>query len=174
VQHNAFVLDYARRQWVIFRVDERGVLPVRPSPADVRAELRFLMQPGELPTVDALLGSLPLITDVDSGDGGTLYASVATHALLRQQGLLAPEGELWQMRGLSMGGVAFGSTVVRWVEAGGPEDVRPAGQADQLRLGARFLAANPCLWNFPAQTLTFLRPEAVFLRDLPVAQAVKP
>lgn len=174
VQRDAFVLDYARRQWVVLRVDERGSLPVALSAADVLAQLRFLIGPGGLPTVTALLGGLPIRTDLDTGDGGTLYATTATLDQLRQKGQLAPEGALWQLRGLSMGDAVFGSTLVRWVEAGGPEDFRSAGKADQLRLGASFLAAHPCLWNFPAKTLTFLKPEAAFLRELPAAVAARP
>lgn len=86
-----------------------------------------------------------------------------TCEMLGKQHLLEPDGERWRLHGLSIGGVVFKPSSVRVVEAGGTQDFRTVGQADQLRLGASFLSSNPCLWNFPTETLTFLKPGAAFL-----------
>jgi len=167
IENDAFLLDYARRKWVVLKVGKDGSLPVAsPRASDVMVSVRFMIWPGEQPTLAASLGALPIITDFDTGDSGTLYATAATREKLRKQHLLKPDGENWRLHGLNIGGVVFKPTTVHVVEAGGAQDVRKSGQADQLRLGARFLADNPCLWNFPAKTLTFLKPDAAFLIDL--------
>ncbi len=169
VENNAFLLDYARSNLVIFRVNKEGTLPIAPPQAsDVVAAVHFLIWPDEQPTIAASLGTLPIVTDFDTGDSGTLYATPVLRKRLSEQNLLEPDGERWWLHGLAIGGVIFSPIKVRIVEAGGPQDFRKAGQADQLRLGASFLSTNPCLWNFPAKTLTFLKPEAAFLYDLSV------
>lgn len=170
IEKDAFLLDYARRKLVIFKVSKDGTLPMAsPQDSDVVAAVRFLIWPGEQPTIAAALGTLPIVTDFDTGDSGTLYATAATRARLTDQRLLEPDGERWRLHGLAIGGVIFNPTTVRLVEAGGPQDFRTAGQADQLRLGASFLSTHPCLWNFPAKTLTVLKPEAAFLNDLAIS-----
>jgi len=167
IEKDAFLLDYARRKLVVLKADKDGSLPVAsPHTSDVTVSVRFMIWPGEQPTLAASLGALPIITDFDTGDGGTLYVTAATREKLVNQHLLVPDGEKWHLHGLNIGGVVFKPTTVRVVEAGGTQDFRKTGQADQLRLGASFLSANPCLWNFPAKTLTFLKPDAVFLNDL--------
>lgn len=167
LEQAAFVLDYARRRWVILRTDPGGALTVAaPQAADVVVALPFLIWPGALPTLAASVGPWPIVTDIDTGDGGTLYLTAPMRERLVAQGLLLPDGDRWRLQGLSLGGVRFDATPVQLVEAGGPQDFRSAGQPDQLRLGSRFLSAHPCLWNFPARTLTFLRPHAGFLAEL--------
>ena len=167
VEGDAFVLDYARRILVVLKAGKDGSLPVAsPKASDVAATVRFLIWPGEQPTIAASLGSLPIVTDFDTGDSGTLYVTAASQEMLRKQKILVPRGGRWRLHGLTVGGVVFNPTTVRVVEAGGSRDFRTAGPADQLRLGASFLAANPCLWNFPARTLTFLKPDAAFLSNL--------
>lgn len=174
IENNAFVLDYARRKLVVLKVTQEGALPVAaPQASDVLVAVRFLIWPGEQPTIAASLGALPIVTDFDTGDGGTLYATAATHAMLRKQKLLEPDGKQWRLHGLTVGGVVFTPTTVRFVEAGGSQDFRSTGHADQLRLGASFLSIHPCLWNFPARTLTFLKPEAAFLSELAVSGNLK-
>lgn len=170
IEDDAFLLDYARRTLVVLRASKDGSLAVAsPQASDVVVSVRFMIWPGEQPTIATSLGTLPIVTDFDTGDGGTLYATPATHAKLRKQRLLEPDGERWRLHGLSIGGVNFNPTTVRVVEAGGNQDFRTTGQADQLRLGSIFLLANPCLWNFSAKTLTFLKPDATFLNDLAIS-----
>lgn len=170
IEKDAFLLDYARRKLVVLKAGKDGSLPVAsPHASDVAVSVRFMIWPGEQPTLAASIGALPIVTDFDTGDSGTLYVTAATREKLRTQHLLEPDGETWRLHGLTIGGVVFKPTTVRVVEAGGTQDFRTTGQADQLRLGADFLSANPCLWNFPAKTLTFLKPEAAFLNDLAIS-----
>jgi len=167
IEKDAFLLDYARLRLVVLKAGKDGSLPVAsPRASDVMVSVRFMIWPDEQPTLAASLGTLPVITDFDTGDSGTLYATAATREELRKQRLLEPDGDKWRLHGVNIGGVVFKPTTVSVVEAGGTQDFRKAGQGDQLRLGASFLSANPCLWNFPAKTLTFLKPDAVFLTDL--------
>ena len=171
VKDLAFVLDYARRRWTVLRVAADGTLPVAgPAADEVRVSVPFLVVSGGLPTVAAAVSPWPVLTDFDTGDSGTLYLSPQLRAALLAQGLLkSAPGQGWLLHGLQLGGQAFDATPVRLVQAGGAEDFRSSGQADQLRLGARFLASNPCLWNMPAKTLTFLAPQARFLKDVVAA-----
>jgi hypothetical protein len=172
VEPLAFVLDHTRRHWVVMRPGADRSLPVAPPQhADIVVSVPFLIWPGEQPTIAASLGGWPVITDFDTGDGGTLYLTATTRERLAAQGLLMPEGDHWRLHGLTIGSVRFDPTPVRVVDAGSAQDVRTTGHADQLRLGAQFLAAHPCLWNFPAKTLTFLAPDAPFLRKLAAAAA---
>jgi hypothetical protein len=164
---DAFVLDPVRQRLVLLRVAPGGELAIAPpAPRDVRVTVPFFLWPGEQPTVAGALGPVPLLIDLDTGDEGTLYLTAATKQQLQRQRLLQPRGASWQVAGLRIGGVAFAPLTVRLVDAGGSDDHRKAGRADQLRLGAHFLAQQPCLWNFPARTLTFLKPQAAFLADL--------
>ena len=170
VADDAFLLDYRHRRLLVLQAGEDGALAVAsPGAPDVVVSVPFMLLPGEQPTIAASVGTLPFVTDFDTGDSGTLYASAATRDRLRGQGLLEPDGDRWRLGGLAIDGVGFAPTLVRLVIAGSPQDVRKTGHIDQLRLGARFLSANPCLWNFPARTLTFLKPDAAFLDALATA-----
>jgi hypothetical protein len=171
LESDAFVLDYERRLVSIIRVNvDRQLAIAQPPTREVRLTTPFFIWPGEQPTVVGALGSSPLLIDFDTGDEGTLYLTAATKARLQRQQLLRPQGEGWVLAGLRIGGVRFEPVAVRVVDADGPQDFRHAGRADQLRLGASFLADHPCLWNFPAKTLTFLRPGSGFLRGLAAAR----
>lgn len=173
LEGEAFVLDYARHRVSVIRVTpDRQLAIAPPSPDDIRLTTPFFIWPGEQPTVAGALGAVPLLIDFDTGDEGTVYLTAATKARLQRQQLLRPRGSAWRLAGLTIGGVAFAPVTVRVVDANGPQDFRQAGRADQLRLGAGFLASQPCLWNFPAKTLTFLKPGAAFLAGL--AQAQRP
>lgn len=169
VERQAFVLDYGRHRLTLLKVGTNGALPLlAPLASEVKVELRFRASPGELPTVAAALGSLPMLTDFDTGDSGTLYLSPATREKLVATGVLEAQGERWRLRGLTLGGVAFDDPVVSLGEAGSAQDLhrKRIGQPDQLRLGAAFLAQYPSLWNFPARTLTFFQLGAAFLGTL--------
>lgn len=167
IENDAVLLDYARRRLLVFQVGKDGSLPVAaPAGEDVLASVPFLIWPGEQPTFAATVGAWPVIVDLDTGDGGTLYLAAITRERLRSQQLLQSEGGRWRLHGMTIGGMAFKPTPVRLVEAGGADDLRAAGRADQLRLGSHFLAENPCLLNFHAKTLTFLKPDATILETL--------
>ena len=164
VDGGAFTLDYGRQVLTILRSDAAGVLAVPPpAGADVLARLTFAQMPGEMPTAGAFVGSLPVVLDFDTGDSGTLYLREQTRARLEAELLLTITGEAGILSGVTFGGATFDSITVRLVEAGGPKDKRPWPGSDALRLGADFLSDHPSLWNFPAGTITFLRPEALFL-----------
>lgn len=170
IEKDAFLLDYTRRKLVVLKAGKDGSLPVAPPrAADIAVSVPFTIWPGEQPTIAASLGALPIITDFDTGDIGTLYVTATTREQLRKQRLLVPDGEKWSLHGLNIGGVVFKPSTVHLIEAGGEQDFRTTGHADQLRLGARFLAGNHCLWNFPARTLTFLKPDAAFLNELAIS-----
>ena len=77
--------------------------------------------------------------------------------------LLMAEGDTTRLTNVTFGGARFDGLAVRLVEAGGPQDKRPWPGSDALRLGADFLSRHPSLWNFPARTITVLRPDAEFL-----------
>jgi hypothetical protein len=164
VQGGAFVLDYQRGVLTVLGSDATGALGVPPPAAsDVVAHLTFALVPGEQPTTGAFVGSLPLALDFDTGDSGTLYLSAESRARLEADGTLSATGETATLSGVTFGGATFDGLALRLVEAGGPQDKRPWPGSDSLRLGAMFLADHPSLWNFPAGTITFLRPEAIFL-----------
>lgn len=164
VEDGAFVLDYRRRVLTVLRTDPQGALVVPPPPpAEVVATLTFALIPGEQPTAGAFVGSLPLLLDFDTGDSGTLYLRAETRARLEAEALLAATGETGTLSGVTLGGATFDGLKVRLVEAGGPQDNRPWPGSDALRLGAGFLSDHASLWNFPAGTITLLRPDAAFL-----------
>lgn len=172
---DAFVLDYARRQLVLLKVRQDGTLALAPNgAADVLVQTRFMRWPDRLPTFVGAIGVLPMLMDIDTGDGGTLYVTAATREQLKKERFLQAAGTAWQLSGLSIGGVKFEPTQLRLVEAGGPQDFRTEGRVDQLRLGAAFLARHTCLWNFPAKTLTFLQPGAPFLDQFAPARSTPP
>jgi hypothetical protein len=167
VENDAFLLDYARRHLVLLKTGKDGLLKrLPPQTADIVVTTRFMIWPGGQPSFATAIGAMPILTDIDTGDGGTLYVSAATRSQLIAQGKLQAHGKQWRLSGLTIAGVLFEPTPVRLVEVGGPEDLRSEGQLDQLRLGSAFLAANTCLWNFPAKTLTFLKPDSPFLAGL--------
>lgn len=167
IANDAFLLDYARRHLVLLKTGTDGALPVTPPQFDeIVATTRFMIWPGGQPTFAAAIGKLPIITDIDTGDSGTLYVTATTRRQLIAQHFLEADGKNWRLTGLTIDGVLFEPTPVRLVDAGGPADFRKEGHLDQLRVGAAFLMANTCLWNFPAKTLTFLKPDAPFLELL--------
>jgi hypothetical protein len=129
----------------------------------VVAVLTFALVPGEQPTSGAFVGSLPVVLDFDTGDSGTFYLRDETRARLEADGTLIAKDEAGTLSGVSFGGAVFDGLAVRLVQAGGSEDKRPWPGSDGLRLGAAFLSDYPSLWNFPAGTITVLRPEAGFL-----------
>lgn len=164
VEGGAFTLDYGRQVLTILRSTATGALAVPPpEAADVVARLTFAMMPDEMPVAGAYIGSLPVVLEFDTGDSGTLYLRAETRARLAAERLLAVTGEAGILASVSFGGATFDGISVQLVEAGGPLDKRPWPGSDALRLGADFLSEHPSLWNFPAGTITFLRPDAAFL-----------
>jgi hypothetical protein len=164
VEGGAFVLDYQRQVLTVLGTDAKAALVVpAPLASDVIATLSFAIIPGEQPTAGAFIGSLPLVLDFDTGDGGTLYLRDETRARLEAEALLTVTGETGILTGVSFGGASFDGLTVRLVTAGGPQDKRPWPGSDALRLGADFLSDHPSLWNFPAGTITVLRQGASFL-----------
>lgn len=160
----AFTLDYARGVLTLLRTDDQGALAVPPpAAADVLAHLTFALIPGEQPTTGAFVGGLPVVLDFDTGDSGTFYLRPETRARLEAEGQLIATDGAGTLSGVTFGGATFDGLAVHLVAAGGPEDKRPWPGSDALRLGADFLSKNPSLWNFPAGTITILRPEAGFL-----------
>lgn len=153
-----FTLDLARGRLTLLAA---GTAP--PAPEDIVADITFFFAQGEQPLWAGRLGDLPILIDIDTGDGGTIYLTDATRAALVQAGRLAGTGPEVILTGLGFGGASFGPVPVRVVSAGGPQDMRRTGQPDLLRLGAGFLSAQPSLWDFPARRLVFLRPGAAIL-----------
>ncbi|HOU64737.1 MAG TPA: hypothetical protein PK861_01720, partial [Thermomonas sp.] len=128
----AFVLDYRRRLLLVLQADKQGALAVTGPPAgDVVVSVPFMLLPGEQPTLAAAVGTLPILTDFDTGDSGTLYASTATRDILLAQRLLEADGDRWRLGGLAIGGTGFAPTLVRLVITGSPQDVRATGRIDQ-------------------------------------------
>ena len=164
VAGGAFSLDYGRQVLTVLRSDATGKLAVPPpAPADVLAQLTFALLPDEMPTAGAFIGDLPVVLDFDTGDSGTLYLRPETRARLAAESVLTVTGEAGILSTVTFGGATFDGIAVQLIEAGGPTDKRPWPGSDALRLGADFLSAHPSLWNFPAGTITFLRPDAAFL-----------
>jgi hypothetical protein len=164
VSDGAFLLDYGRGVLTLLRTDADGALAVQPPAAgDVLAQLTFALIPGEQPTTGAFVGGLPVVLDFDTGDSGTFYLRRDTRARLEAEGALVAEGQAGVLNRVTFGGAAFDGLTVRLVGAGGPEDKRPWPGSDGLRLGADFLSDHPSLWNFPAGTITILRPDTGFL-----------
>lgn len=161
----AFLLDYDRSMLTILRTGPDGALIVNPpAPTDVLAEISFAMAPGEQPTTAGFIGQMPVAVDLDTGDDGTIYLRPETRTRLLAAGLLQTNGADVTLRTLSLGGAVFSDLQLRLVEAGGPQDMRAYPGSDFLRLGARFFAGRPTLWNFPAGTFTVLRSDSGFLK----------
>jgi hypothetical protein len=156
VEAHPFLLDFDRQVLRVWRAVEV------PEP-EAFGRIVFSYWPGEQPTTAGLIGGFALLVDVDTGDQGTLYLRDKTQVALEAAGLLSGGPDVWTLSGLQLGEVGFAPTEVRVVRAGGPGDFRRSGPADFLRLGAGFLAENPTLWDFPQNTLVFLRPEAAVL-----------
>ena len=161
----AFLLDYNREMLTILRTDPAGALAIAPPAAtDVLAEMSFAMAPGEQPTTAGFIGQMPIAVDLDTGDDGTIYLRPETRTRLLAAGLLQASGDEVVLKSLNLGGAPFADLPLRLVEAGGPADLRTYPGSDFLRLGARFFATQPSLWNFPAGTITLLRPDSGFLK----------
>lgn len=164
VEQGAFLLDYSRQVLTVFRTDADGALAVRsPAAEDVVARFSFVREAGEQPTTGAFIGSLALVLDFDTGDSGTLHLRPETRASLEAEGVLVVEGDEAVLRALRFGGAVFENVTVQIVEAGGAEDSRTWSGSNALRLGAGFLSEHPSLWNYPAGTITILKPDAAFL-----------
>lgn len=164
VSDGAFLLDYGRGMLTLLRTDDQGALAVSPPAAgEVLAHLSFALIPREQPTTGAFVGGLPVVLDFDTGDSGTVYLRPDTRARLEAEGALVAKGQAGVLKSVTFGGATFDNLAVRLIEAGGPEDKRPWTGSDALRLGADFLSDHPSLWNFPAGTITILRPDAGFL-----------
>ena len=164
VEEGAFLLDYSRKVLTVLRTDADGALAVRPpSAGEVVARFSFVREEGEQPTTGAFIGSLALVLDFDTGDSGTLHLRPETRASLEAEGALVVEGDEAVLRALRFGGAVFENVTVELVEAGGAEDGRTLSGSNSLRLGAGFLSEHPSLWNYPARTITILKPDAAFL-----------
>ena len=105
-----------------------------------------------------------------SGGGGklryqefTASGTFTPSAALLAAGAIREEGDALVLSNLRFGGATFADLAVQEVEADGPKDTRPSHHSDFLRLGAAFLSTHPTLWNFPAGTITVLRPDSGFL-----------
>ena len=144
----------------VFTLDlGRGSLTFHAAPpkvAGARAAVA-LSPPGRgLPAWTGRIGARTVAIEIDTGDGGTLYLTEAAEAALVASGLLAPSAEERRLAGLAFGGGSFGPLTVRIVRAGGSEDLRELPDGDLLRLGARFRATHPTLWDLRAGRITVL------------------
>lgn len=160
VEPHPFLVDYARKRLVILR-EGRFAL----TPEDIRGEVVFSYWKGEQPTLAGQIGDQAMLVDFDTGDNGTLYLRPETQDALVASGLLTGGPDLWELRSIRLGGAEFGPITVSLVKAGGPKDFRRSGPSDFLRLGARFLADTPTLWDFPQNRLIFLAPGAALLAE---------
>lgn len=165
VQDHAILLDYDRQVLTVARVgpDGRMALPTPPA-ADVLADVAILLLPEELPMVVGAVGAVPMLLSFDTGDSGTAYLTPSTAAALQEAGLLTPVADgRARLEGVALGGAMIGAVDVNLVTAGGPQDMRGAGQPDELRLGAGFLADHPMIWNLAAKRITLLRQGSAYL-----------
>jgi hypothetical protein len=160
VEPQPFLLDYARKRLVVLR---NGTFPL--APEEVSGEVVFSFWKGEQPTSVVQIGNQAMLVDFDTGDDGTLYLRPGTQAALQAAGLLSGGPDLWQLSSIRLGAMEFGPTSVTVVEAGGPLDFRRSGPTDFLRLGARFLAETPTLWDFSQNRLIFLAAGSPLLAD---------
>jgi hypothetical protein len=143
VEGGAFVLDYGRHVLTVMHSDASRLAVPPPEADEVVATLTIALLSGEQPTTGAFVGSLPVLLDFDTGDSGTFYLRPETRARLEAAGSLTMTGDAASLSGVTFGGARFDGLAVR--------------------LGAGFLAEHPSLWDFPAGTITFLRPDAAFL-----------
>jgi hypothetical protein len=160
VEAQPFLLDYVRKRLVVLKAGTFAL-----TPKDVRGEVVFSYWKGEQPTSAVQIGDQAILVDFDTGDNGTIYLRPETQEALAKAGVLSGGPDLWSLTSIRLGGTDFGPITVTLVEAGGPMDFRRSGPADFLRLGARFLADTPTLWDFPQNRLTFLAPEAALLAN---------
>jgi len=162
VSRHAFLLDLGRLKLVLSDAGQTGdrAFP-RLGPGAIRTDIDFALSEGSLPTWAGWVGSLPVSIDVDTGDGGTFYLDAETRSGLMAAGHLHTDGDgTGRVAGLVFGNATFDGVWLRLVEAGGVEDIRGPGAPVLLRLGARFLADHPSVWNMPAGRITFLRETA--------------
>lgn len=160
VEPHPFLVDYARNRLVILR---EGTFAL--TPEDIRGEVVFSYWKGEQPTLAVQIGDQAMLVDVDTGDNGTLYLRPETQEALVASGLLTGGPDIWDLSTIRLGETEFGPITVSLVVAGGPMDFRRTGPSDFLRLGAKFLADTPTLWDFPQNRLVFLAPGATLLAD---------
>lgn len=160
VEPHPFLVDYARKRLVILR---EGTFAL--AEEDIRGEVVFSYWKGEQPTSAVQIGDHAMLVDFDTGDNGTLYLRPETQAALAKAGLLTGGPDLWDLTSIRLGDMEVGPITVTLVQAGGPMDFRRSGPADFLRLGARFLADTPTLWDFQQSRLIFLAPGAALLAD---------
>lgn len=160
VEPHPFLLDYARKRLVVLREGSFAL-----APGDVRGEVVFSIWKGEQPTTAVQIGDQAMLVDFDTGDNGTLYLRPETQEALVQAGLLTGGPDLWTLVSIRLGETDFGPLTLSVVQAGGAADFRRSGPADFLRLGARFLADTPTLWDFQQNRLIFLAPGARLLAD---------
>lgn len=160
VEPHPFLLDYARKRLVVLREGSFAL-----APGDVRGEVVFSIWKGEQPTTAVQIGEQVMLVDFDTGDNGTLYLRPETQEALVQAGLLTGGPDLWTLASIRLGATDFGPLLLSVVQAGGAADFRRSGPADFLRLGARFLADTPTLWDFQQNRLIFLAPGAGLLAD---------
>lgn len=155
---HVFLLDYAAGRMTVF---DPATAPV-PKADDVLDTVPFAYWPGEQPTMAGLLGDRPLLVDLDTGDNGTIYLRPETKAALLAEGAVEPTSQGLVLKRLTLGATVFTNLPVAEVVAGGPQDMRPSGPVDFLRLGSAFLATQRVLWDFPARRLVFLTADAVY------------
>ena len=164
IEKDAFLLDYATKRLLIMKLDSKGeLLTNTPQSSDIKTIANFTISINGLPTIAASIGDLPIITDFDTGDSSTLYASQYLLKILSEQGNLKPENEFWRLSGLKISGKSFNSTLVKIVETKSEQDFRTGGYPDQLRLGSKFLSANPSIWNYSNKSVLFILPQAKLL-----------
>lgn len=159
VATGAFLLDYRENGITVLRVDPDGALAVAlPPGSEVLAEVPFILVDGILPTAEARIGEVTLSLEFDTGDSGTLYLRADSLARLEARGLIETSDDRAILTSIGIGAATFDDVAVQLVPAGSPEDSRSDTGGDTLRLGASFFADRPTLWNYPARTITVLRP----------------
>lgn len=160
VEPEPFLLDYSRKRLVVLRAGTFAL-----TSDDIRGEVVFSYWKGEQPTSAVQIGDHAMLVDFDTGDNGTLYLRPESQAALTKAGLLTGGPDLWDLTSIRLGEMEVGPITVTLVQAGGPMDFRRSGPADFLRLGTRFLADTPTLWDFQQSRLIFLAPGAALLAD---------
>lgn len=163
VADTPFVLDLDRGRLTL--------LQAAPEPVMALARTRIDPSGGHLPGWPGQVGPFPIRFDIDTGDGGTFYATEETRAALEAKGLLVKAAGGTRLSEVTFGGGLFGPISVRVVTAGGPEDMREPARGDLVRLGASFLTRYPTLWDLPGGTITVLPTDAPLLSEL---EAIRP
>lgn len=168
IEKDAFLLDYSTKRLLIMKLDSKGeLLTNAPQDSEIMAIVNFSLSKNGLPMITASIGDLPIITDFDTGDSGTLYASQYLLKKLSEQGSLKQEDKLWRLSGINISGKSFNSILVKVVEARSDQDFRSIEYPDQLRLGSSFFSTNPSLWNYSKKSVYFIHPHAKFLTIYP-------